>query len=384
MGIGDIVWMALIVSGAGYLLYRSVWKKKGHCQGCVNAGCSKKFLVAPAALLGCLLAPATSPLAADSSDRTEVTPERKPAEIYHTPEKKKTVGLPRKITEGLTISGLIELEAGFSSSGSDLTVATAQVRFDMVTDERISGNLNLLFEDRGNLAVDEAAITFSDSRWSARLGLQFLPFGHFRSHFITDTLTLDLGETRETAILGSFRTDPLALSAFIFNGDAEQAGEEDRARDWGASLSVTPLSGLAIGASYLSDLADSNAGLFAGVENRYLKRVAGWSAFAVATLGPVELSGEVLGATGGFAAADGGGKPLAWNLELAFVPAARMEVAIRVEGSNDLPAAAERRYGVAASWSPWEQISLSAEYLRAAHGDGDDESLVTARLAMEF
>jgi hypothetical protein len=41
MGIVDFVWMALILGGAGYLLYRSAWKKAGHCQGCVNAGCSK-------------------------------------------------------------------------------------------------------------------------------------------------------------------------------------------------------------------------------------------------------------------------------------------------------------------------------------------------------
>lgn len=44
MGIADVLWMTLILGGAGYLLYRSVWKKKGHCQGCDNAGCSKSDL----------------------------------------------------------------------------------------------------------------------------------------------------------------------------------------------------------------------------------------------------------------------------------------------------------------------------------------------------
>jgi len=39
MGFADVFFMAVIVSGAIYLLYRSVWKKKGHCSGC-ETGCS--------------------------------------------------------------------------------------------------------------------------------------------------------------------------------------------------------------------------------------------------------------------------------------------------------------------------------------------------------
>lgn len=39
MGFADVVWMVLILGGAGYLLYRAVWKKKGGCHGCGNAGC---------------------------------------------------------------------------------------------------------------------------------------------------------------------------------------------------------------------------------------------------------------------------------------------------------------------------------------------------------
>ncbi len=42
MGFTDTVWMLLIISGAAYLLYRSLWKKKGHCQGCASTECRKK------------------------------------------------------------------------------------------------------------------------------------------------------------------------------------------------------------------------------------------------------------------------------------------------------------------------------------------------------
>lgn len=53
MGIADVSWMVSIVGGAGYLLYRSIWKKTGLCQGCANAGCPRREVGVPAALLGC-------------------------------------------------------------------------------------------------------------------------------------------------------------------------------------------------------------------------------------------------------------------------------------------------------------------------------------------
>jgi FeoB-associated Cys-rich membrane protein len=40
MGISDGIWMGLIIAGAFYLLYRSVWKKKGHCAGCSSGSCT--------------------------------------------------------------------------------------------------------------------------------------------------------------------------------------------------------------------------------------------------------------------------------------------------------------------------------------------------------
>jgi hypothetical protein len=38
MGFVDIVLAGLIVGGAVYLLYRSLWKKKGYCHGCDSSG----------------------------------------------------------------------------------------------------------------------------------------------------------------------------------------------------------------------------------------------------------------------------------------------------------------------------------------------------------
>ncbi len=39
MEVKDMLIAAGIVVAACYLLYHSVWKKKGHCQGCSDGGC---------------------------------------------------------------------------------------------------------------------------------------------------------------------------------------------------------------------------------------------------------------------------------------------------------------------------------------------------------
>jgi hypothetical protein len=39
MEVRDMLIAVGIVAAAFYLLYHSVWKKKGHCQGCSDGGC---------------------------------------------------------------------------------------------------------------------------------------------------------------------------------------------------------------------------------------------------------------------------------------------------------------------------------------------------------
>lgn len=39
MSFVDIALMTVIIAGAVYLLYRSLWKKKGHCMGCDSETC---------------------------------------------------------------------------------------------------------------------------------------------------------------------------------------------------------------------------------------------------------------------------------------------------------------------------------------------------------
>jgi hypothetical protein len=40
MSATDVVWAASILGGSAYLLYRSLWKRKGACSGCSAGGCA--------------------------------------------------------------------------------------------------------------------------------------------------------------------------------------------------------------------------------------------------------------------------------------------------------------------------------------------------------
>jgi len=187
------------------------------------------------------------------------------------------------------------------------------------------------------------------------------------------------------------------VSAYLFNGDAQKVGEESQLRDFGASLVLTPTEGLALGCSYLSDLADSDAELL----SEYQNRVAGWSAFATYSRDAFGVSIEVLGATKVFSDADldadgngQGDQPLVWNLELSWAPQENLELAVRFEGSEEFAGFPERQYGIGLSWGYWESTTLSLEYLRGEYdsnfGRNEDDNLmetrdlVSALLAFEF
>lgn len=356
------------------------------------------------ALAATLLLNPTLALAAEATDLDQRVKalEEKQSELYHTLEEKKSAGLATLLDGHLALSGLIEVEAGYqrsrlrgggSEKESDLTLATAQLGLAAKANDQLGATLALLYEegDDARIEVDEATIDLAQGPWQARVGRQYLPFGVFRSHFISDPLTLELGETRETALRGGFHHDNFAIEAFVFNGDAEQDGRDSHLRDFGASLSLTPYEGLELATSYLSDLADSDSEL---VGTSYSRRAGAWSAAAVATLGPVEFSGEYLGALKSFADLDAdddgsGDRPQAWNLEAAWYFLENLELAARLEGSEEFAGQPKRQYGLGGSWGFYQNATLAVEYLHGrfdqAFGDGaKSRDLATIQLALAF
>jgi hypothetical protein len=311
------------------------------------------------------------------------------------------------------IGGLIEVEAGHGEidfedpaeedeKGNDVDLATVEMVVDARIVDHVDGHVMLKYEE-DELFVDEGFITLTGTEaFSAYLiaGRQYIPFGHFDSHFVTDPITLVLGETTEGAVVAGYRFggEMVDVSLGAFNGRVQEAGEDDVIDSYVASVAVNPFEGLEFGASYTSNLASSNS-FGDAMENaadpeNLESLVAGWSAFLTFQfLDRFKLIGEYVGALDNFKAGaiyDAGEtlerKPTAWNVEFGVAVTDAFELAARYGGSDDggrfLP---ETEYGAVLNWGFFENTNLAIEYL---YGEFENDVLknetITAQLAVEF
>lgn len=302
----------------------------------------------------------------------------------------------------LSFSSLIEIEAGYSKSSgedaiSDLKLATLQLSAEAQVNKQVDGHVILLFEEEGGddaLKVDEAVITlhlpqhFLGQDPSLDLGKLYLPFGKFNSAMISDPLTLDLGETQNSAAVFGLSGDLWSLRVGLFNGETEK--DNDTIDSFVVSLEITPAKGVNFGTSYLSNLGESGAGLVAD-PTLYASSVAAASAFASLAFGPIGLETEVVTAHNDFDTAliglsDSdltGKRPLAWQTQLSWRPAEVLQLATRVEGAKDYQDDVTR-YGATVSYGLTKGAVIALEYLYSDFVNDLKNQTVTAQLAMEF
>jgi hypothetical protein len=127
-------------------------------------------------------------------------------------------------------------------------------------------------------------------------------------------------------------------------------------------------------------------------ESLYSSNVAGASAFLSVQCGQFGFEAEYLTALEDFDSALigigedlTGRRPSAWNLELAWMPTEKLQLAARYEEANDFQDDV-KRYGATASYGLYEHVVVALEYLRTDTDiDADDPiDVVTAQLALEF
>jgi len=92
----------------------------------------------------------------------------------------------------------------------------------------VEGHVMVKWEE-DELFVDEGFFTLVGSeQFPAYLiaGRQYIPFGNFESHFVTDPTTLVLGETNNGAVVGGYRLggEMVEVSIGAFNGRIDKAG----------------------------------------------------------------------------------------------------------------------------------------------------------------
>jgi hypothetical protein len=321
----------------------------------------------------------------------------------------------------MEVSGCLEVEASYLDydyddpaendyDESDIVLATMELGFDMDIHKYVKGHLLLLWEedDTEEVEVDEGTITLTGFRYPVYLtaGKLYPPFGMFNSHFVSDPLTLELGETRESAALVGYATDYFDISFSAFNGDIDEdeTGEDNKIESFCVAAVFTPPVEriedfeISFGLSYISNIADTNnlgdyieeEADHAGVDPTVEDYEGGLGAFLSVAYKAFSFEAEYIGATDEFKAFPGTpaefeAEPEAYNFELAYAINDRWEVAVKYEGTDDCGELwPEDQYGVAASYALFEGTTISFEYLHGEFENDDEQDVFTTQLAMEF
>ena len=305
----------------------------------------------------------------------------------------------------VSVNGLVEVEAGATSMDfknpatadtdeSDVDLAKVEVGLEAKIAKYVTGEVVFLYEGDG-VDVDEGFITLGaeeDLPFYLKAGKFVLPFGNYASHFVTDPLTLELGEANEGAAVAGFANDYVDISVGAFNANHDEAGDDDTIGSYVAAATFS-LPFASFGASYISTITEG--GLEEDLDNSGItlgEHVAGYSVFASVNINDMFfIDGEYVAAADEFLAGelsfDNGKRfePKAWNLELAWVATDKLEAALRYEGSDDggnwIP---ETQYGAVVSYSIFDNTTVAVEYLRGEFENEDERNAFVAQLGIEF
>ncbi len=334
--------------------------------------------------------------------------------------------LMAELRRRVSINGLLETEAfhrkGYGRDAddnptrikeSDLTLATAALDFHAELTDWTGTHILLLWEETAAkpVDVDEAVISLGNPKefpLSLNVGKLYVPFGAYGSFMIQDPLTLELGETNETAVQIAFEQAGFFGSVYAFNGDVDEAGRADTINNFGTSAGYVIERdgfGLNFGVDYLNNLADSdaitsaleNAAIDIGSMNDYL---AGLGAHLHLTYGPCTFYSEYITALDNFAAGElefreRGAKPRAWHLETGYARelfGKETTFALGYQATAEAVALSlpEKRYMASMKVSLAEGLSWALElshdkdYSLDKGGTGDDANMITTQLAFEF
>ncbi len=321
----------------------------------------------------------------------------------------------------LIVSGVVEVEAGYvrndgyeGKTSSDIVLATAQLAFEADVAEGVNVQVALLHEeDDTDLEVDEAHISFEHGVMFASVGQVYVPFGGFASNLVSDPLTLEVGETRETAIEAGVNTGLVAASVYVFNGDVDDNGATERSKTEMYGVSLVLADGddafsYEFGLDYISSIADTDTlqdAVAGGTVDDY---VSGVSVDAAVIMGAANLNLEYTTARDEFEstelAFDGkGAKPAAFNIEVGYlvnIAGFETQLAASYQGTKEALALGlpEKRLAVAASTLIAQNTSLSLELARdydygrsdmgtgeeSVTGTGETSNMATVQLAVVF
>lgn len=313
-------------------------------------------------------------------------------------------GIEEKALGRFSFAGLVEaeldVERNDTENASDIVLETAALGVNVDIVENVTCDFLLYYEEDDTEHIDEGFITVAlgDAQpLSLSVGKMYIPFGKFESHFVSDPLTLKIGEINQGAASVTFANEVVEITGVIFNGDVEEVRDDDLIGSFALHAAYAmpgdTLENFRIiaGISLITNIANSD-GLEGEIAGALSSPVAGFNVFtSVRFMEKFFLEIEYLGALNAFEAGeltfdDGNAfAPKAWNLELAMAVSDAFEIAAKYEGGKDLGNfLPEDRFGVAASWSVYQNTWLAAEYLHSNFEIGGKANAVAVQLAVQF
>ena len=318
---------------------------------------------------------------ADMDQRLESLEQR----LQYTEERLKAQDetiLAQQESRGITISGLIEVEASNvdtngSAAQKDVSAATVEVGIGADISDAVSAEVLLKYEDDGDdnstdVFVDTAIITLAPegSPASFTFGKTGVPFGVYDTNLVSDPITKDLGDTSDNGVIqADFEAGIVAISAYAYNGDND--GKVD---DFGINFGF--------------GFEDAGLSFNLGHSNRLQEKdVAALAFSAMYEAGPFTVIAEHVAASDKMA---DGKEPSATNFEvgmgtllggMASTFAIGYQTTDEANGSVDL---AEKRALAALSIGIMENTGLAFELKKDTSYTNVDTNTFTAKLSVEF
>ena len=315
----------------------------------------------------------------------------------------------------IQLIGAVELEAVYKKikpensedeNSLDLGIATVEFGAEYMIADYLRSRVLVSYEESDGVAVDEAVLHFQASDvfepetpslvpFYGSIGIFTVPFGNFRSHFISDSLTLIVGETKEIAAIAGLYRGGANVAFGAFNGDMDKTNDDDLINGYVAAAKYAPLRDLltdieiALGASYTTNMADSDE-LSDFLKNQYdmhsiVNYVPGFSAiFEASIFDHFYVKAEYVGATESFKGIENFA-PKAWDVEFAIFPVDVIAVAFRYDGSLDsLNFLPETQLGIVNSYKIFSNSFIGFECLYEEAQNNNKSIQFTAQFAMEF
>lgn len=305
--------------------------------------------------------------------------------IYRSPEERREAGLKRQLNEWLVFSGLVELEyvyetmdyvSNIPAIDSSSNTKTLQLGLEAQLSEGVQ--LVTVYEiersqNKSRHDVDEMVLIAVLDRLEIEAGRLTVPFGEFYSHFITDPV-LAFAEKRDDSVVVTYGlTDNIDVALYVAKGRVTKADGSET--DWGVNIELrNGDESVKTSIAYLSDLSDTDEMLLQDVGGVYQRRVSAIDFNMLVGFENYELTVEYIAATDSFVELPADrNRPSSVNVEFAYYPEPDIQLAARLERSDEVEEGPAQRSGFAATFVFQESMTLSIEYL---HGSFDDNFVV--------